>query len=177
MRASLGLSLQEIPLPLRGRMGDKGMLVTHVVPGGPADTAGVQAGQVLRAVGGAEIGTVEDLSASQASLQIGGPVTLEFGTSSPVITTLTPTSVYEVASLSRAASAEPSSGIPAHLLLTPAAMMSADIPVGAVIVRVDGRRVTSQTQGLRELRRARPPAILHAYYDGVWFFAGVEATR
>lgn len=177
MRASLGLSLQEIPVPLRGRMGDKGMLVTHVVPGGPADMAGVEAGQVLRAVGGAEVGTVEDLGASQASLQIGVPVILEFGTSRRTANGITPQSTYEVASRSLSASTESTSGVPASMLLTPAAMTSAGIPEGAVILRIDSRRVTSHTQALRQLRRASPPAILHAYHDGAWFFAGVESTR
>jgi S1-C subfamily serine protease len=49
-RASLGLSVQDLTGPLIAAFGDRGVLVTDVVPGGPADQVEVAPGDVLQAI-------------------------------------------------------------------------------------------------------------------------------
>jgi S1-C subfamily serine protease len=46
MPASLGLDVQAIPPALRPVLGAGGILVARVVPGSPADKAGIAAGEV-----------------------------------------------------------------------------------------------------------------------------------
>ena len=65
-RARLGLAGQTIPLDSRlarrlHRERDTAVLVAEVISGGPAERAGVQAGDVILSLGGAEVFTIDDL--------------------------------------------------------------------------------------------------------------------
>lgn len=63
-RAWLGVSFQEITPELAAHFGgsfDGGALINEVVPGGPADKAGLQAGDVITAIGDQKIGEGHDL--------------------------------------------------------------------------------------------------------------------
>jgi Do/DeqQ family serine protease len=63
-RAWLGVSFQEITPELAAHFGgtfDGGALINAVVPGGPADRAGLRAGDVITAIGDTKIGEGHDL--------------------------------------------------------------------------------------------------------------------
>jgi S1-C subfamily serine protease len=78
-RAYLGLVSVPAPLPapLRERFGRAGGLrVAEVVPGGPADRAGLRAGDLLISAGGRPVGAAQDLQRLMFSEAIGKPLAI-----------------------------------------------------------------------------------------------------
>lgn len=66
---SVGIELQRLDQTLSRRLGDAGVLVADVVPGGPADRAGIRPGDVLTTLGGSAIGAGEDVAGRLAGLR------------------------------------------------------------------------------------------------------------
>jgi len=76
-RAYLGLAMVPGPVPAawRERLGRKtGLLVAQVVAGGPADRAGLRAGDLLLTVGGKPVAVSQDLQRLMFSEAIGRPL-------------------------------------------------------------------------------------------------------
>jgi S1-C subfamily serine protease len=75
-RGYLGLGMQPVRLPeaLRQRLGlqgDNGLIVVNVESDGPAATAGILLGDVLVALDGARLSSVDDVQAALARLRVG----------------------------------------------------------------------------------------------------------
>jgi len=78
-RAYLGLAMMPGPVPAawRERLGRKtGLLVAQVVAGGPADRAGLRAGDLLLTVGGKPVAVSQDLQRQMFSDAIGQPLAI-----------------------------------------------------------------------------------------------------
>jgi S1-C subfamily serine protease len=78
-RAYLGLAMMPGPVPAawRERLGRKtGLLVAQVVTGGPADRAGLRAGDLLLTVGGKPVAASQDLQRQMFSEAIGQPLAI-----------------------------------------------------------------------------------------------------
>jgi S1-C subfamily serine protease len=78
-RAYLGLAMMPGPVPAgwRQRLGRKtGLLVAQVVAGGPADRAGLRAGDLLLTVGGKPVTVSQDLQRQMFSEAIGQPLAI-----------------------------------------------------------------------------------------------------
>jgi S1-C subfamily serine protease len=78
-RAYLGLAMTPGPVPAawRERLGRKtGLLVAQVVAGGPADRAGLRAGDLLLTVGGKPVAVSQDLQRQMFSDAIGQPLSI-----------------------------------------------------------------------------------------------------
>ncbi len=78
-RAYLGIVSVPFPLPepLRGRFGrTSGLRVVEVVPGAPADRAGLRAGDLLVTAGGAPVTRAQDLQKLMFSEAIGRPLAI-----------------------------------------------------------------------------------------------------
>jgi len=78
-RAYLGLVSAPAPLPsvLAGRVGrDSGLRVVEVVSGGPADRAGLRAGDLLVSAGGNPVSTAQDLQRLMFAEAIGRPMAI-----------------------------------------------------------------------------------------------------
>src|ERR1700760_4566794 len=78
-RASLGLPMMPGPVPAhwRERLGRKtGLLVAQVVPGGPADRAGLRQGDLLLTVAGNPVAVSQDLQRLMFSEAIGRPLAI-----------------------------------------------------------------------------------------------------
>jgi S1-C subfamily serine protease len=78
-RAYLGLAMVPGPVPAnwRDRLGRKtGLLVAQVVPGGPADRAGLRQGDLLLTVGGKPVAVSQDLQRLMFSEAIGRPLAI-----------------------------------------------------------------------------------------------------
>jgi S1-C subfamily serine protease len=78
-RAYLGLAMVPGPVPAnwRERIGrNTGLLVAQVVPGGPADRAGLRQGDLLLTVGGHPVAASQDLQRLMFSEAIGRPLAI-----------------------------------------------------------------------------------------------------
>jgi S1-C subfamily serine protease len=78
-RAYLGLAMVPGPVPAqwRERLGrNTGLLVAQVVPGGPADRAGLRQGDLLLTVGGNPVAASQDLQRLMFSEAIGRPLAI-----------------------------------------------------------------------------------------------------
>jgi len=78
-RAYLGLAMMPGPVPAawRQRLGRKtGLLIAQVVAGGPADRAGLRAGDLLLTVGGKPVAVSQDLQRQMFSDAIGHPLSI-----------------------------------------------------------------------------------------------------
>jgi len=78
-RAYLGLAMMPGPVPAawRERLGRKtGLLVAEVVPGGPADRAGLRQGDLLLTVAGKPVAASQDLQRLMFSEAIGQPLAI-----------------------------------------------------------------------------------------------------
>jgi serine protease Do len=79
-RGWLGVSIQEVTPALAkslGMKGEKGALVAQVVPGGPAEKAGIEQGDVIAEFDGKEINSSSDLPRIVASTPVDKAVTLK----------------------------------------------------------------------------------------------------
>ena len=73
-RGWLGVSIQDLKGELAdyyGAKGGEGVLVTEVVPGNPAEKAGIQAKDIITAVDGEKVRTSRELTAKAATLPVG----------------------------------------------------------------------------------------------------------
>jgi serine protease Do len=77
-RPYLGINMQEYSADMARAMGgpDKGALVMGVVPGGPADKAGVKRGDVITQVDGKKVDNSRDVQRSVLSRSVGDTITL-----------------------------------------------------------------------------------------------------
>ena len=79
VRAWLGVYIQDIPAGMETRFGvsaGQGVLVSDVVPGGPAAQAGIKAGDVITAIAGRAVGTTNDLQLEVMYRAVGEKVTV-----------------------------------------------------------------------------------------------------
>jgi Do/DeqQ family serine protease len=78
-RGWLGAGLKALTREAAGGLGvepDAGVLVEHVLPGGPAEAAGLRAGDVIAAVRGRVVRTPADVRALVAEAEVGKPLPL-----------------------------------------------------------------------------------------------------
>lgn len=176
---SVGVTLQQPAGVLADILGDKGVVVTRVVDGGPADQAGLQAGDVLVTIGEVDVDGVDTARRAMSSLEPGVPATLGVirgGRDRPI--EVTPKLAYEVAALARTGVAEEAQGPEIRLLLPAAVLEQEGIPPTARVVSINRRLVSALTQARRELRRAstRSPALALLRHGDDQFFAAIEGT-
>lgn len=80
VRGKIGVSVQELNAELAKSFGlnrVRGALITQVAPGGPADVAGVQSGDIVLSVNGRAIQSASDLPREIGQLRVGEPFRLE----------------------------------------------------------------------------------------------------
>jgi S1-C subfamily serine protease len=176
-RSSFGLAFQVPDEPLTRMFGERGLIITEVVPGGPADGAGVEVGDVLLAMGVVALDSVETATRALSSAPIGTATPLQVRRAGRVRTVdVTPALAYEVAALARA-NLEDSSGPEARVLFPAQVLERAAIPPSARVLSVNGRAVTSRAQAQRELNLARNTVPVLLRQGNTRFFVALEPTR
>jgi S1-C subfamily serine protease len=173
--STLGMVLQPLDDRLARHLGP-GVIVADLVAGGPAERAGVQPGDVLRAVGGEALQGVEDARRRIAALARTEDVEVSIARAGRErVVTLGPEVTL----------AEP--GVPATVGATqggPAAasvfssdeLAEAAIPPGARVLSVDGQPLTEAPLP-RAARRRGAPWLVQLHHDGRAFFALVGEPR
>jgi S1-C subfamily serine protease len=173
-RSSFGLGFQVATGRLVDAFGREGVIVSEVIPGGPADTADVQVGDVLLAVGDARIDSADTATRVLSTATIGTAMTLRLRRNARSLdVSATPAMAYDIAALARADADAPLA--PEARVLFPAAVLEkAAIPPSARVISVNGRRVTSRVQVQRDLRLAREAVPVLLRYGRSQFFVAVE---
>jgi S1-C subfamily serine protease len=176
--SSVGVTLQETAGALARIFGDKGVIVANVVGGGPADQAGLQAGDVLLAIGDVDVDSIDTATRALSSREIGVSTMLHTtrGGRGRVIE-VRPAPAYDVAALARARADDPTQGLDVRLLLPATVLDRESIPSTARIVSINRRPVSSVAQARRELRPARIPALMLLRHGDQQFFAAIDPTR
>jgi S1-C subfamily serine protease len=175
--SAVGLAFQVLEGSLTRVLGEKGVLVSDVVDGGPGDDAGVTAGDVLLAVGDAEVNAIDDAVRALRAVPPGTPVRLRLLRAGRTRTLdVTPVTAYEVAALARGRPVIPS--FPeARRLFSRSQLDSSGIPASARVVTVHATPPVSRAQVQRALRTARQPVLVLLSHDGRQFFAAIEPAR
>ena len=172
-RGSAGLSFQSLG-PLAALLGDRGVLISQVIDGGPASDAGIAPGDVLLSIAG---NTVDSPDAAALAVRSSAPgASLLFELASGRRTrrvTVTPVTVYEMAA--RAAAAAPPADPPeARVVLTAAQIAETGASPTARVIAIDGRQVTTRTQLQRLVRAARRPLLVLLREGDDQFFASLR---
>jgi C-terminal processing protease CtpA/Prc len=149
------------------------VLVTAVVPGGPADRAEIEPGDVLQAVGEVPVTTPRAAAEAASRLKPGDVIELTIlrgGNIRPIPVTIA--LAYEVAALARSADAQSQpAGVPARTLFPVEALDDAGVPRDAQLVRVNGRLVSTRAEALRAWGKARMSAVVLVRQGERQFFA------
>jgi S1-C subfamily serine protease len=172
---SFGVGFQDLLPPLTRVFGDTGVLVTHVVQNGPADAAGIAAGDVIAAIGDVEIDSSETAVGTLRAAQVESPVTVRVLRNGRVRRLeMIPVPSYELDALARATADAGASGPEARAVFTRSVLEGAAIPATARVLAVDGRAVSSRVDVEREFRRRRNPVPVLLRQGETRFFAAIE---
>jgi membrane-associated protease RseP (regulator of RpoE activity) len=176
-RSSFGLGFQAPTGRLTDAFGADGVLVSAVVPGGPAEVADIRPGDVLLAVGDVQIDSADTAARVLSTAAIGTATKLRLRRGARVVEIdATPAFVYDIAALASARDDGPPA--PEARALFPAAVLEASaIPPDARVVSINGRSLTTRAQVQRELRLARQPLAVLLRHGTGQFFAAVEPLR
>jgi S1-C subfamily serine protease len=171
LQGSLGFAVQPIDADLAAVFGSGGVLISDVVAGGPADRAGVNAGDVLLAIGEVDVRSGEDVWRAMSAVPQGTMTMLRMTRASrPRRLSVTAVSAFDVATLARNAPTGLASYPSARTLLTPAQLEASRVPSDARVLHVNSRAVTTPAEFDREVRRTARPAVLYVVLDGQRFF-------
>jgi serine protease Do len=172
---SVGVVLQTLTEPLSRVYGERGALICEVVEGGPADAAGLQAGDVLLMVGDGEVDTVDAATRLLSAAAVGEATTIRVRRAGRERTVeVRPALAFAVAALAQTrAGGDAGTARPASQVLPAGVMARSAIPPSARVVSLDGRPVTSAAQAQRVLNTRRAvPALLRL--GARQFFAAIE---
>lgn len=177
-RASLGIAFQDLGGPLTSVFGSGGALISEVVPGGPADVAGIEAGDVARTVNGTAIDDATSVHRAVETLRVGVPALFTVRRAGKERSLeIHPRLAYEVAALARTAAQRRQLGVEARVLLNAAVLDQARLPPTAELLAINGRPVTTRAQADLELRRRRSPSWFLVRHGGQQFFVAIELTK
>lgn len=169
-----GLAVQGLTGSLATLLGDRGVVVTDVIADGPAAVAGIEPGDVVVAVGEADITTARTAATALSTAAAGQPATfrlLRRGREQSI--DVTPVDAYALTALSRVAA----SGPLASAVLSAPELAAAGIPAEAIVLRIDGAEVVSASQAGRALRSRQAAVPLLLTRDGVAFMVVLEAPQ
>jgi serine protease Do len=175
--SSFGVAVQALDEQLASVFGESGVVITNVVPGGPAELAGVQAADVLLTVGGVEVNTPDAAMDALSATGVGTATRLGLRRERRLLEVeAAPAAAYEVAALARAIE-RGAPALEARAALTPTQLEAGGVPPTARVVAVDGEAVTSRAQLQRVLLAARAPVPVLLRHEGRQFFAAIEPAR
>jgi S1-C subfamily serine protease len=173
-RGALGLTFQPIDGALSKVFPSPGVLVADVALHGPADDAGVMPGDLITAVGDAEVASIEEIQPVIANLKLETPVTLR------VLRDRQPLEIEVIATSAlglrvRQIPRAPVDDAPQALtLFDAAAQAEVDLQPRSRVLAVNGQSVSSPEEARARLRRLRPPIVLYIEDERGRFFRVLE---
>jgi len=174
---SFGIAFQDLTEGLTRTFGTAGAIVSDIVPAGPADRAGILAGDTLLAVDKVDIESAEMAAAVLSAVVADSAATLRIRRSGRNRTiTVTPATTFEVDALVHDRTAGDASAPLARALFALERLAIAGVPETARVVAVNGRSVTTPAQAQAAERRGQP-TVLTLRHDDNRFFAALEASK
>lgn len=177
--AALGMTFQALTEPLARVFHSKGALVTHVVPEGPAATAGIVHGDVVTAIGTTSVDSPEAAQKVIVTLTPGMMTTVEIARGARALTlNVTAGSAFDLSRPVRAPGDERvGTPVSARDLLSMAEIDAVAVSPSAAVLEVNGQPVATRETALREWRRARFPKKLYLDQDGIRFFVVIDEPK
>jgi S1-C subfamily serine protease len=175
--ASIGVTFQALDGPVTRVFGQTGALVGDVVSSGPGAEGGIEAGDLLLAVGETIVESPEAAHHAIVSLPLGSAISIRVRRDDRTLTlSVTPSAAIEV--LARAVDDRARAEVPllrAGDVFSASALAAAGVRPDAGVISVNRRRVSSRAQALGELQRSRAPALVHLEnQDRERFFAVLD---
>ena len=173
--ASLGVSYQAVGPALEPAFGKGGVVVAATVSRGPAALAGIREGDVIVAINDQPISDPATLATTIEGLPVGSPVAILVRRGAVTRTlTVTPQLAREVTALARS---EQAPDVDAASVFEADVLEAARVPANATIISIDGNRITTRAEAVREAARQRAPAPVLLEHGGIRFFAVLGAAR
>jgi S1-C subfamily serine protease len=176
-RGALGLTFQPMDETLRKVYSSPGVLVADVTPHGPADDAGVRAGDFITALGDAAVSSIDEVRQVIAQLEPQVPVRLQLlRDRRPLEIDVVATSALglRVRQIARAASANAPQAL---TLFSADEQAAAGLLPRSRILMINGQVVASAEAARTQLRRARAPVVLYVEDERGRFFRVLERGR
>lgn len=169
--SSIGARLQALDGALAQRLGPGAALVCDLLPGGPAEAAGLRPGDVLLSVATAELQGVDDAIARLARLPAGVKASIVFARDGrPRAVEVEPFQVLSRAS-NGAPRVPPADAPTAAAVFADEVLRAAAVPGHAVVLAIEGR-VVKGPQAAKVLLRRRPaPWLVYLQQGAQRFFA------
>ena len=194
VRAYLGISIDPVTWELANSFGlapPRGVLVTKVLPGTPAERAGIKSGDIILSFSGKPVGGVGDMSWRAAMAWVGQPVEVEYwrGSSKAVLEVIPIARSAKKSTKKREKSKESASIIPDQLGLhvvdlkeqtanaaglksgtrgvvvirVEAEAAIAGLRLGDVIVSINGKNISNKKEFERIIQRIKPGKMIRFY--------------
>jgi S1-C subfamily serine protease len=175
--ASLGLVFQDMSAALAGRLGE-GALVNDVMPDGPADRAGLRAGDVVTAIGTKTVRSAEEALPLIVGARPGEPLTIMFRRENRnrTLETAPLPSPFGV-SRSVAAKVPPVDAPKARDVFSAAVLAAAEVDSETTVLSIERTRVRSPAAARRLLARRRAPWLVYLQQGSQRFFALLGEAR
>ena len=153
------------------------MLVSEVVPAGPAATAGLAAGDVLLGVDQADVTSLEGATSALAAAALAPATTLRTSRRGRErVIDVAAASSYSIAHLADLVPA-PATATSAGAVLQPVLRTTLGLSAEAAVLSINGVAVQTRVQADRVLAARRPVDVLHVRDErGAWFVA-IERAR
>lgn len=174
---SFGLAVQRLDGVLTQVFGNRGVLVSDVVPGGPAALAGLESGDVLLAVGETGITSLDEARQALAAAALEPVATLRvLQRRRERAVEVKAASSYTTAHLARVDPAR-DAAISAGAVLRPPLLTALGLSAETRVLSVNGVPAATRAAADRALAARRPVDVLHVRDDrGAWFVA-MERAR
>jgi S1-C subfamily serine protease len=175
-RGALGLTFQPTDEQLRKAFPADGVLVAEVASFGPADEAGIEAGDVIVTIGEADVTTADEARAAIAALQPGSVVEVDLVRARKPMT-LPVTASSALGLRVRQTPRPPAGEAPdARTLFDSEALEAMDLRAHSRILTINGVRVRTGADARAQWRRARAPIVLYLEDERGRFFRVVERS-
>jgi S1-C subfamily serine protease len=172
--SAVGVGLQPLTPSLTAVFGDEGVLVSDLLPGGPAAAAGLEPGDVLLRIGTVPVTTAEEVRTAIRAAPVGASLEFHLRRAGRDVTlAVTTASTFAVAATAASLPPSPPEGIDLRALAAVPLLAAVDLPPEARVLQVNGRPATSLAQVRQALRR-RGPTVLHLADEGRRYFHVVE---
>jgi S1-C subfamily serine protease len=176
-RGALGLVFQPLDDSLRDAFPAPGVLIADVLLEGPADAAGVQAGDVLTLIGSAAVATPDEARQAISRLAPGSRVDIAVVRGGKTVRFEVDVTSALALRVRQAHRSSPSDAPEARALLDASTRGAVQLQPHSRILAINGTPIESISQARTLLRRARGPIALHVEDERGRYFRVMEPPR